>query len=52
MPDSDYNIRVEFFNHLKQLYDERDYEYEILDGNYYENFFEVKNYINNLYINK
>ncbi len=48
MPDSDYNIRVEFFNHLKQLYDRHGYEYEILDGNYYENFCTVKNYINNL----
>lgn len=45
MPDSDYEIRKAFFEYLKQLYDERGYEYEILDGNYYENFRRVRDYI-------
>lgn len=49
MPDSDYNIRVEYFEKLKSLYDEFGYEYEILDGDYYENFLRVKDYIGGLY---
>ena len=49
MPDSDYEIRKEFFEHLKSLYDERGYEYEVLTGNYYENFCRVRDYIRSLY---
>lgn len=49
LPDSDYDIRFGFFETLKQLYDERGYKYEILDGNYYENFCKVRDYICNLY---
>lgn len=49
MPDSDYEIRVEFFNFLKKLYDDFGYEYEILDGNYYENYMTVRRYIDGLY---
>ena len=49
MPDSDYEIRCKFFEHLKSLYDEFGYEYEILDGNYYENFLRVRDYIRGLY---
>lgn len=48
MGDSDYKIRVEFFNHLVQLYKEFGYEYEILDGTYYENFCKVRDYINTI----
>ena len=49
MPDSDYGIRCEFFEFLKNLYDEFGYEYEILDGDYYENFMTVRRYIDELY---
>lgn len=49
MPDSDYDIRFEYYNSLKELYDEFGYEYEQLDGNYYENFLRVKEYIEGLY---
>ena len=49
MPDSDYNIRCEFFDFLEGLYKEFDYEYEILNGTYYENFLRVKEYIDELY---
>ena len=49
MPDSDYEIRKKFFEHLKSLYDERGYKYEILTGNYYENFCRVRDYIRDLY---
>jgi len=49
MPDSDYEIRKEFFEFLKGLYDEFGYEYEILDGNYYENYLSVRRYIDELY---
>lgn len=49
MPDSDYEIRCEFFNTLKKLYDEFEYEYEILDGTYYDNFMTVRRYIDDLY---
>lgn len=49
MPDSDYCIRVKFFENLKKLYDNAGYKYEILNGNYYENFCQVKKYINSLY---
>lgn len=48
MPDSDYKIRCEFFNFLKNMYDEFGYEYEILDGNYYENYMAVRRYIDEL----
>ena len=49
MPDSDYEIRCEFFNYLRSLYDEFGYEYEILDGTYYENYLRVRRYIDELY---
>ena len=49
MPDGDYEIRKEFFDFLKNLYDEFDYEYEILEGNYYENYMTVRRYIDELY---
>lgn len=49
MPDEDYKIRCEFFNFLKGLYDEFGYEYEILDGTYYENYLSVRRYIDELY---
>lgn len=49
MPDSDYEIRYEFFNFLKNLYDEFGYEYEILNGDYYDNYLRVKEYIDELY---
>ena len=49
MPDSDYEIRCEFFEFLKSLYDDFGYEYEILNGNYYENYLSVRRYIDELY---
>ena len=49
MPDGDYQIRCEFCEFLKGLYDEFDYEYEILDGNYYNNYLTVRRYIDELY---
>ena len=49
MPDSDYNIRCEFFEFLKKTYDEFGYEYEILNGTYYENYLTVRRYIDELY---
>ena len=49
MPDSDYDIRCEFFEFLKNLYDEFGYEYEILNGTYYENYMKVRRYIDDLY---
>lgn len=49
MPDSDYGIRCEFFEYLKQLFDEFGYEYEILGGTYYENYLTVRRYIDELY---
>lgn len=48
MPDSDYQIRLEFYEYLKQLYIDFGYEFEELDGSYYENFIRVKNYINEI----
>lgn len=49
MPDGEYNIRCEFFEFLKNLYDEFGYTYEILDGTYYENYLRVRRYIDELY---
>lgn len=49
MPDSDYAIRVRYYEFLKSLYDTFGYEYEELDGGYYENFCKVRDYINHLY---
>lgn len=49
MPDSDYEIRCKFFEFLKSLYDDFGYEYEILEGNYYENYMTVRRYIDELY---
>ena len=49
MPDSDYDIRCEFFEFLKKTYEEFGYEYEILNGTYYENYLSVRRYIDELY---
>ena len=49
MPDSDYQIRKEFFDFLKNLYDEFGYTYEILNGTYYDNYLRVREYIDDLY---
>ena len=49
MEDSDYEKRKQYFELLKSLYDEFGYEYEILDGDYYENYLKVKKYIGELY---
>ena len=48
MPDSDFQIRKEFFGFLRNLYDEFRYKYEILDGTYYENYVRVKEHIDEL----
>ncbi|MBO7123209.1 MAG: AAA family ATPase [Treponema sp.] len=48
MPDSAYNIRVKFYNNLKKLYEAFGYEFEELDGNYYENFCSVRDYIRSI----
>lgn len=48
MPDSEYHIRVDFYEHLKMLYKTFGYEFEELDGNYYENFNAVKDYIRSI----
>ena len=48
--DSDYEIRCEFYEFLKNLYTDFGYEYEELQGgDYYNNFERVKNYIKSLY---
>lgn len=49
MPDSDYAIRYRFYEFLKKCYESFGFEYEELNGTYYENFITVKNYINGLY---
>ena len=49
MPDSGYEIRLSFYEFLKGLYDKYGYEYEEINGTYYENFCKVRDYINNLY---
>lgn len=49
MPDSDYEIRLSFYEKLKSLYDEFGYQYEELNGTYYSNFCAVRDYINALY---
>ena len=48
MPDSDYSIRLEFYENLKKLYTEFGYEFEELDGDYYDNFLAVKDYIHSI----
>jgi len=48
MPDSDYHIRLDFYNTLKSLYKTFGYEFEELDGNYYENFCTVRDYIRSI----
>lgn len=48
MPDSDYKIRVGFYETLKNLYTTFGYVFEELDGNYYENFCRVRDYIKSL----
>lgn len=49
MPDSDYMIRIDFYNTLKQLYEEFGYEVEELSYGYYGNFCRVREYINAIY---
>lgn len=49
MPDSDYDIRLRYYEFLKSLYDEFGYDYEELDGNYYNNYMRVRDYIKDLY---
>ena len=48
MEHKDIQNRKELFNHLIELLNEFGYDYEILNGNYYENFLNVKNYIGGL----
>lgn len=48
MPDSDYEIRLGFYNNLKSLYTMFGYKFEELDGNYYENFCAVRDYIRSI----
>lgn len=48
MPDSDYHIRLDFYEHLKTLYKTFGYEFEELNGNYYENFCTVRDYIRSI----
>ena len=48
MPDSDYHIRLDFYEHLKMLYKTFGYEFEELNGNYYENFCTVRDYIRSI----
>lgn len=49
MPDSDYSIRYQYYQHLKSLYDAFGYEYEELEEGYYGNFCRVRDYIKDLY---
>ena len=49
MPDGDFKIRCDFFKILKELYDAFGYEYEVLNGTYYENYMKVRGYIDELY---
>lgn len=49
MPDGEYEIRCDFFETLKRLYDYFKYEYEILNGTYYDNYLSVKGYIDDIY---
>lgn len=52
MPDSDYNIRLGFYENLKKLYTDFGYEFEEIDGDYEHNFETVKNYIKGLFETK
>lgn len=45
MEDGSYEKRYQMFRILCDLYDMYGYEYEILGGNYYENFCKVRDYI-------
>lgn len=49
MLHSSYEDRKRFYCILKNLLEEFKYEYEELDGDYYQNFLRVKEYIKNLY---
>ncbi|MBE6149081.1 MAG: hypothetical protein E7167_06345 [Firmicutes bacterium] len=49
MLHSSYEDRLRFHNILLELLKEFNLEYEILNGNYYENFLSVKGYIEKLY---
>lgn len=48
MEHSSLDERMKLFNILIDLLKEFNYEYEILNGNYYENYLKVKNYIESL----
>ena len=48
MPDSGYEIRVGFYENLKKLYTTFGYEFEELNGNYYDNFCAVRDYIRSI----
>lgn len=47
--NSDFEIRYEFYKYLKNLLHQFNYSFEELNGNYFENFRTVKNYINNYF---
>lgn len=49
MLHSGYEERQKFYNILIDLLKEFNYEYEELDGDYYQNFLKVKQYIKSLY---
>lgn len=48
MPQSSMTERMKNYETLKQLMKEHGYEYETLEGTYYENFLQVKEYIETL----
>ncbi len=48
MEHSTINERQKLYSILTNLLDEFNYEYEVLDGSYYENYLKVKNYIESL----
>lgn len=52
MPDSDYSIRLGFYKNLKALYTLFGYEFEEIDGDYYENFCKVRDYIRSTGFNR
>lgn len=48
MGHEDMEIRTALFDHLIELLNEFGYDYEILEGNYYEKFLKVKDYVGGL----
>ena len=48
MGHSDKEIRNELFKHLIELLNEFGYDFEVIEGNYYEKFLKVKDYIGGL----